>query len=235
MIYFFKGPVHVYTNQKKMKNIFPSFSPSIHYSDWFREEGYISQKLEKIKKNNLSNEISFINVGQISNYKNQLRAIKIVNLIKNNGYYPKLFLVGDGRLCNDSLDFIKKNNLNDNIFIKGSLPYLELVNIYKSVDFLIHTPKYEGYGKVIFESMVYGCIPIISDVGICKAIIQSSKSGLLLSDYDDKNARKIIDIFKSSLMRVAMIKNGRNYCKYLNIENWTKNLLKNVHNFYVKK
>ena len=71
----------------------------------------------------------------------------------------ELHIVGDGEEKNKIITYIKKNNLNKNIFVHGSQKKLH--NYYLDSDLYISTSLTEGFGNTFLEALNYN-LPIIS-------------------------------------------------------------------------
>lgn len=125
----------------------------------------------------------FLSAGRFiekKNHLNMMRAFLFFLKQKNFNSEWVLIILGDGPLMNKYQSFIKKNNLKDFIFLKGSIKYTELPMWYQRADCFIHPSKTEQWGLVINEAMSAGC-PILASnmVGSSKSLVQESINGFL--------------------------------------------------------
>jgi glycosyltransferase involved in cell wall biosynthesis len=73
-------------------------------------------------------------------------------------------------------------NLEDsNISVEINANSKRLTNILGFSEFLIHPSQFEGYGLVVYEAMLNGVIPILSDLDVYKSI----KSYVVISDFNN--------------------------------------------------
>ena len=116
--------------------------------------------------------------GQFIKRKNNLELIKLFRNKQAN-----LLLIGNGRLKNKYLRYIKRKNMN-NVFVWDFLPKDKLMTIMKSANGLISLSKFDIYGHTIVEAMACG-IPVFASKNIVSAreIIENGVNGYVL----DKN------------------------------------------------
>lgn len=115
----------------------------------------------------LQSDILF--VGRLTEQKNPIRFIKIIDQLKKYKPNVKAIMVGNGELKNECQDLIKKMNLENNIILLGfqSNPYIYM----KNTKVLLIPSQWEGFGLVALEAMLLG-IPVIStSVGGLKKIV----------------------------------------------------------------
>ena len=154
-----------------------------------------------------------VNIGRLSEQKNQKLLIKAFSKIEKK--YPDLILeiYGEGNL-EDSLNHqISEYNLTNKVFLKGtSKNVLQLIHSSK---LFLFTSLYEGMPNVIIEAQGLG-IPCISSncpPGGPAYLIQNNKTGLLfendnLDDLVEKlcfaldNYDKMIDMSKTAYHNV---------------------------------
>ena len=98
-----------------------------------------------------------ISVGSLIKEKNHqclIHAMKDVD--------AHCLIIGDGKLFIELQDLIKKENLEDKIILKKSVPHNEIQNYYKSaiVFALAYDPELEGLPMPVMEAMATG-LPVI--------------------------------------------------------------------------
>lgn len=116
---------------------------------------------EITKKSNEYNveKADFIFIGRLIDVKNPLFLLEILKKYKEVNPQFKCYILGDGPLYNDCLEFIKNYNLTSNINLMGFVnnPYPYLLNS----KILLMTSRTEGLPMVVNEAISLGK-PIIS-------------------------------------------------------------------------
>ena len=129
----------------------------------------------------------------MTDQKDHLTLVKALNLLKNEGYKFKLYLIGRGYNYNKILSVIKNYNLKKYIklagYKKNAYEFMSAANLF------ILSSRYEGLPNVLIEAQHFG-IPIISSD--CpsgpKEILLNGKAGTIFKTgnfYDLKNKIKI--------------------------------------------
>lgn len=134
-----------------------------------------------------------------------LKAFKLLYL-KDNQF--KLFIIGD-EVNKPIKDFIKKNNLMDNIFFESFIPQYQLLKYYKKSEYFVLSSNEEGLGIVILEAMNNGCLVISTKCGGPENIISDNINGCLVNKNDHKEiCNKIIKLDKDTYKKKLIIKNA---------------------------
>lgn len=89
----------------------------------------------------------------------------------------------------------------------GSLNQDEIEAWYKKSKVALITSKREGFPLVFMESMIFGCVPISTNVGGIPELINNQVNGILIDN--DKNEEEIINEFCSQI--VSIVKNAEKY------------------------
>ncbi len=151
------------------KNIKPFFTASYFEKD----------KLE-VKPRELSGKISFLFVGTLSNGKQPLYAVKLVEQLYKNGNDVQLTIFGEGSERAILEKYISENQLQDIVFLKGNQNQEVIKKEYIENHFVVLPSLSEGWPKVIAEGMFWGCLPIASKVSCVPNMLGSGERGLLL-------------------------------------------------------
>ena len=143
-----------------------------------------------IKKNN----INIINIGRLTDQKNQILILKAIKKIPNN-IKINLIIIGYGHNEINLKNFIKTNNLEKKVTLIN-----EINNPYKYLskfDLFILSSKYEGLPNVLLECLALK-IPIISSN--CPTgpyeILNGNKYGTLFHNNNVNELSKLIIKFK---------------------------------------
>ena len=166
-----------------------------------------NMSLKKIEKKIKFKNNIILNIGRLTNQKNQIHLLKAFKIVNKNNKNINLLLIGNGNKKNILMNYIKKNNLSNNVQIlnniNNSLPYIRHSDLYVS------TSIYEGFPNVLLESVVLN-LPIISTYfksGLSEILLYG-KGGLIVKSNNPKNlSNKIIYYFanKNYLKKRAVI------------------------------
>lgn len=152
-------------------------------------------KKVNVSRDSVHEETIFICAGSLCPRKNQLNIIKAFHFLVNEGISAKLILVGRtesdyGEKC---IEYVKGNNLEDKVQIKGFIPFAEY-EIAKS-DALICGSIIESFPNVIGEAMAAG-VPVISTpvAGVPEVLIDG-ENAYLTEGYEALDIYKVLRNF----------------------------------------
>lgn len=135
-----------------------------------------------IRKEN--NRIILGSVGRLNHAKGYDRLIRVVSTLKKEGYAVSLYLFGDGALKNNLQHQIKKEQLQDEIFILGfhENPY----RFIKSFDLFVCSSYYEGFSSAVSEAVILG-IPVITTncSGMKEILGEHDEYGMIVENSED--------------------------------------------------
>lgn len=130
---------------------------------------------------------NFIKALNILNRKNQLKNIKVI-------------IAGDGSLKNYLENLVMQYNLKQFISFIGYISEDKLSDIYHNSDiFVLPTLSEEGFGIVLLESILSGCIAIGTNIGSIPELLSPISNQLIISGTSAQLiAEKILDIISLS-------------------------------------
>ncbi len=105
------------------------------------------------------NGLKILNIGRLTDQKDQLTLIKSLEILKKKDINFRCSIVGRGSFKNILINEIKKLDLERYIKLVGFKNYAE--QYISSSDIFVLTSKFEGLPNVLIESQKYG-VPIIS-------------------------------------------------------------------------
>ena len=121
--------------------------------------------ISKSKKNKIKffknfNGLKIINIGRLTDQKDQLTLLKSIKLLINKTHVNlKLVIIGKGKNRIMLNNYVKENNLSNNVHLFG---YKKNAFSYLSqFDLFILSSKYEGLPNTLLEAQIYK-VPIIS-------------------------------------------------------------------------
>ncbi len=103
--------------------------------------------------------LKILNIGRLTDQKDQLTLIKSLEILKKKNINFRCSIVGRGSFKNILISEIKKLELEKHIKLVGFKNYAE--QYIPSSDVFVLTSKFEGLPNVLIESQKYG-VPIIS-------------------------------------------------------------------------
>jgi glycosyltransferase involved in cell wall biosynthesis len=186
-------------------------------------------QLSKIKVTNNffkeKNFIKIINIGRLTDQKDQITILKAVNKVKDK-IKIKLLIVGQGKNKKKLEDYIKQNNLNKIVKINKytNNPY----NLIKSADVFILSSLFEGLPNVLLEAITLNKFIISTDCPTGpKEILYNGKAGLLFDagDYIELSKKILFfyDNYNLCLQKRSIAKSGLNRFEYkINLDKYLK-------------
>ena len=182
------------------------------------------EKSKKIFKNN--KKLKILNIGRLTEQKDQLIFLKALNLLKKNINFQAV-IIGRGKLHDKLLKYIYKNELNHFVkiidFVENPFPLL------KQTDLFILSSRYEGLPNVLLEALSLKKFIISSNCPTGpKEILLNGKGGLLFKVGDYKqlakrilyyqnNKEKCNKLLKFSIQNIKRFDYKKNMQKYLSL------------------
>lgn len=123
--------------------------------------------------------IRLVYVASVRLQKNHMAALRVVNIIKNAGMDVYLTCVGaiqDKAIYTECLDYIRKNNLSDDVVFVGNTSFSEIESIFSESDINISVSNWETFGRGIYEGMSTGLPTVIFDSLDC--VLKSDNIGV---------------------------------------------------------
>ncbi|EJT6496133.1 glycosyltransferase family 4 protein [Clostridium perfringens] len=156
-------------------------------------------------KEDLSKKIDILFVGRFDYVKDPLFFLEVINRIKKYKI-PNVTvkMIGDGILKNEILEFIKFNELEDNVEV---LEFSDIPHKYMKQAKVFFVPsKWEGFGLVFLEALNNDCAIVSRPVGGIKEIFINSK--YLLSDIEEF-VTKISNLLLNDNLRNKVVLNDK--------------------------
>lgn len=194
---------------------------NVKYDDTYKKEKKFLQK----------NECNLLIVGNLTENKGQMIAIKALEYINNNeisnDYKFILYICGQGTNEIKLKEYIKNRGIK-NIVFKG---YVEkMLEIRKNIDIAMICSKKEAFGRVTVEAMYYENYAIGSNSGCTKEILNEKYSDLYEEDNHVDLAKKIINAINNKEGTVKKINNA----KSIALKRYNRNILKDIEILYNK-
>nr|WP_294963879.1 glycosyltransferase [uncultured Flavobacterium sp.] len=155
---------------------------------------YSESEKEVILKDKKSAEKTFIFVGTLAHGKNPMYAVKLIEELIKNDNRTILHIFGEGIERASLENYIKKNQLEQFVFLHGNQNKETLKQFYKKSHFVLLPSKSEGWPKAIAEGMFWGCVPLATNVSCLPFMIDYGKRGILLHMNKRKDLSQIEEI-----------------------------------------
>lgn len=170
------------------------------------------------KSKNELNKKTIINIGRLTEDKQQLTLLRIWRSLvinnETNGWCLKI--IGKGEMESDLRDYIYKNKLSSSVEILS--PTKDIEKVYKDASVFAFTSRYEGFGMVLLEAMSFGipCISFNCPSGP-RDIINNDVNGYLIECNNvDEYKEKLIKLINEDSTRTKMGNNAFNTVKEWN-------------------
>lgn len=204
--YFFSSRNEYLFYSRMNKIVFVSHAAKSNFKKVYSVDDAITEVLTNavdssaiVKKSNQvkldKEKFTVCNVGRLDVSKRQERIVNIARFILNKGYDFEFWIVGSGKEEEKLKSLIRKNNVENNVFLKGyqSNPYPYM----KHSDVFMLTSDYEGYPMVLCEALCLGK-PIISTKVTGAEEILFNGVGVLCDRDEEMLANALIKLYENS-------------------------------------
>lgn len=188
------------------------------------EFGYfpITNSKDVTKKSNIGlNTITFLFAGRLIEWKHPEIVFEVSKYLEKRNIKYHIDIVGSGNMENKLKNQIKEKGLLDKISIIGSVPFSQMVDLYRKHDFfLFASDRREGWGAVLNEAMSYGSVPIANiEAGATLTLIKDNQNGFIYNKkIDDALDKAIESKEKGTYNDIAL------YASKTIVENWNYTL-----------
>ena len=179
-----------------------------------------------------------MHVGSFDKRKNILTLVKAFEkLIKSEKKLDlKLILVGkqnvngNSKVSNETINFITKNNLENDVILTDHLPDSDVSGLYSNALFFVFPSSDEGFGIPVLECFSNDLPVICSDIPIFREIGSDNVLYFELENQDDLSSI-MLKLLNSKSEKDILINKGRERLKNFSRKAFVKdfeNLLKKV-------
>lgn len=189
------------------KNIKPFFTAS-----------YAENEKEAIVQRDFQGRIELIFVGTLSDGKQPLYAIQIVNELVKKGYDIRLRIFGEGLLRQKIERYVNAENISNFVILEGNQNREVLKKAYQSSHVLLLPSKSEGWPKAVAEAMFWGCVPFCTPVSCVPTMLDNEKRGVFLEKNLEIDTQKIQNLFNTPKKYICLSKNGATWSRQFTID-----------------
>ena len=135
---------------------------------------------------------NIVTIGRLNTQKNQMLLIKAFNKIAGEFPDENILIYGKGELKGSLEKEIKKQGLENQIYLKGTT--LNVEKILSEAKIFVLSSDYEGMPNALLEALAVGvpCIATDCPCGGPREIIESEKNGILIPVGDDNELAKAL-------------------------------------------
>lgn len=152
----------------------PNFVDSVIQENVYKKNTILnSEKPERIK---------IVGVGRLNKNKNWELIIHACKLLKDEGRELEFSIIGEGPEEKNLQKLIKDLNLEDNLFLLGSIPNISCQ--LTKYDIFCLCSHIEGMPNVIMEASTAGLPVVATRVGGIIELVDDGKTGFLINDND---------------------------------------------------
>ncbi len=141
-----------------------------------------------VDKSTITNHPERIVIAMVAGFRYQKDQETLIRALNNLPDEYELWLIGDGERRAIIEQCIKDNHLEDRVILLGIRS--DIPSILKSVDVVVQSSHWEGFGLAAVEGMAAGKPVIASDVEGLAQVVEDA--GILFSLGDDKKLAEII-------------------------------------------
>ena len=212
-----------------VKNINYFILVSEELKDFYKEKVkaeciYIPNVLENMPKNTSScHNHNLISIGRLSKEKGQYDLIDVIKLIKEEIKDIKLYLIGDGEERNKIKDYVKENDLEENVILTGFLSKKNIEEKILDSTVFVTTSYTESFGLAVLEACSYKLPVVAFDSAQGLKFLLENENGILVSNRDKEKMKvEIIKLLKSKKHREKISNNGYKNCQNYLLSNVEK-------------
>ena len=193
--------------ENSTKNIKPFFTAS-----------YFEKDKTEVNSRELSGKISFAFVGTLSNGKQPLYAIQLIEALHKKGNNVQLLLYGEGNERASLEKFIKENKLENIITLMGNQNQETIKSAYLENHFVVLPSLSEGWPKVVAEGMFWGCLPIASKVSCVPNMLDNGGRGVLLDLNLNHDIESIDSLLKDNFLYQEKVNKAINWSRQYTLD-----------------
>jgi len=220
VIYFLNKADIITVPSKYLQNILNNNSIKSKYlPNIIRDDNVYFKKREKLKPILIVTRT----LDEVYNIPLSIMAFKDLKKVVPDA---KLKIVGDGKLKNEILELVKKENIDDIEFI-GRVPNSKIGEILNTADIFINTSNKDNMPLSLFEALACG-LPVISTNvgGIPDYIIDGINGFLIEPNNKEQLTNKILYVLNNQDEVQKIIDNGYQTFEKLTLRNLKSEYLK---------
>ncbi len=118
-------------------------------------------------------------IGVFGELKYKKRIPMWLSAVREAGLNDQFSLIVTGKMDAKTDAILKDQMLSPSVKHFSFRPQEKLLPVYAACDYIAIPSLFEGFPNVLLEAMASGCVPIVSDAGAMKDVIEHGKTGFL--------------------------------------------------------
>lgn len=190
--YLFKKVMHVTSvGSESIQDLITTLNYPQEHTSVIRRGIPIKQVKLFPSEDSLKNELKLkdsdkivMHIGNFSPEKNHRYILDIFSEVKEKNSEIKLVCVGDGITFQNIKQQIKKQNLEDSVFLLGFRK--DIPELLAQADCFVLASKIEGVPGVILEAASQRVPTVATNVGGVSEVLVNGKTGFIIDDFDKR-------------------------------------------------
>ena len=190
----------------------------IEVEKFYRENNKIDELAVRKKLGLSKDDFVILFVGRIGKEKNLDLLLSSMKSLMETSNKIKLLVVGDGPDAPTYKEYVKKNNIQDNVIFTGKVPWEQVITYYMISDVFATASTTETQGLTVIEAMA-ASLPVvcINDESFNTTVI-SGLNGIIFNNRREYK-KAIINLYKdrdllNKLSKQARIESEMHSSKY---------------------
>lgn len=217
-------PVLTY-GQDPHSHCHPFFSPCFSKKEWREAATVIERKQEHLKQKRKLDRLNLVSVGRLDDNKSQITILQAMTQCREKGLNTHLTLIGEGPRRPHLETFCKQNNLAEHVHFAGTQSRASVLAALDLADISLLASRTEGFPKVVVEGLWRGAVPVVSDIGMNRYILEEGQRGKLFSFGDATALAAILEAFskKPDTLTQCLLR-GYAYAEHLTLDRFREEL-----------
>jgi glycosyltransferase involved in cell wall biosynthesis len=217
---WFGGPVSVYADRDPGRpHLEPFFSPSYSDADLAAAAPGVERKLARIEDESATGPWRLVNVGRLSENKNQQMIVRAMPLLAAAGVDAILDIYGEGTERGRLERLAEELGVADRVTLHGSVDHGEIMAAFAAADVNLLPTRQEGFGKVLLEGMVHATVPVFAHSPVAVELSGGGTRGTIVPSEDPQVlADTVAGLIADRPRWAAMARDGRRYAGTLTLE-----------------
>lgn len=125
-------------------------------------------------------------VGRLQEQKAPIRLIDTFYRYYEKDKRACLIIIGEGNLRINVERYVEKLNIENNVFLLGSMGQELLADFYRASDVFLLTSNFEGMPICVLEALGCGLPVVATNVGEVKRVVKNEFSGEIVASFSPK-------------------------------------------------
>jgi glycosyltransferase involved in cell wall biosynthesis len=167
------------------KNIFPRGKRIIEVMEGSTNFN-LQDKAECRRRLNLSQGPVLLWVGRLDSNKDPLTILRAFLRFRSSCPTFRLYMIYNAQQLEEEVaEFIRVNDLAENVKLIGNRDHTELEMWYNAADCFVLGSHHEGSGYALCEALACGCFPIVTDIPSFRKMTDNGRLGMLFEPQND--------------------------------------------------